>query len=66
MIEPNGMDKEKIYKTKDIIPLLKYYGNSFDKIRLKYPDRARAIILGYKANTSGLNEKQLRSCIEKR
>lgn len=66
MIEPNSMDKEKIYKTKDIIPLLKYYGNSFDKIKVNHPNRARAIILGYKANTSGLNEEQLRSCIEKK
>ncbi len=63
MIQPSHLDKEKIYKTKDIIPLLKFYGNSFDKIKTKHPNRAKAIILGYRAHRSGLNEAQLREAI---
>jgi len=59
MIEPNYMEKDKIYKTKDIIPVLKYYGNSFDKLKTKYPERAKAIILGYRVYKSGLSEEQL-------
>lgn len=66
MIQPNHMEKDKIYKTKDITPALKYYGNSFDKIRTKHPERARAIILGYRVHKSGLNEEQLRSVINKK
>jgi len=59
MIKPNHMDKDKIYKTKDIVPALKYYGHSFDKIKTKHVNRARAIILGYKIHQSGLNDKQI-------
>jgi len=60
VIQPNHMEKEKIYKTKDVIPALKYYGNSFDKIRTKHPERAKAIILGYRVYKSGLDEDKLR------
>ncbi len=66
MLKPNYMEKEKIYKTKDIIPALKYYGNSFEKIKTKYPERAKALILGYRVYSSGLNEEQIRSQIEKK
>lgn len=66
MIKPNHMEKEKIYKTKDIIPALKYYGNSFDKIKTKYENRAKALILGYRVNQSGLNEEQIRSHVDKK
>jgi len=66
MIKPNHMEKEKIYKTKDIIPALKYYGSSFDKIKTKYPERAKALILGYRVYSSGLNEEQLRTHIDKK
>jgi len=66
MIKPNHMDKEKIYKTKDIIPALKYYGNSFDKIKTKYPQRAKALILGYKIYKSGLNEEQIYIHVKKK
>ncbi len=60
MIKPNYMETQKIYKTKDIIPALRYYGDSFDKIKTKYPARAKALILGYRVHSSGLNEKQIR------
>ncbi len=66
MIKPNHMEKEKIYKTKDIIPALKYYGNSFDKIKTKHQERAKAIILGFRVFKSGLNEEQLRQHIDKK
>ena len=66
MIKPNHMEKEKIYKTKDIIPALKYYGNSFDKIKTKYSERAKAIILGYRVHKSGLNEEQIRLHVNKK
>ncbi|WP_297440763.1 hypothetical protein [Sulfurimonas sp.] len=66
MTKPNHMEKEKIYKTKDIIPALKYYGNSFDKIKTKYENRAKAIILGYRVFKSGLSEKDLRLHVEGR
>ncbi len=66
MIQPNYMEKEKIYKTKDIIPVLKYYGNSFEKIKTKYPERAKALMLGYRVYSSGLNEEQIRSHIQKK
>ena len=59
MIQPDYLEKEKIYKTKDIIPALKYYGSSFDKIKTKYPNRAKALILGYRAYKSGLSEEQI-------
>ena len=60
------MEKEKIYKTKDIIPALKYYGNSFDKIRTKHPERAKAIILGYRVYKSGIDEEKLRLHVDKK
>jgi hypothetical protein len=66
MIKPNHMEKEKIYKTKDIIPALKYYGNSFDKIKTKHPERAKALILGYRVHKSGLNEEQIRLHVDKK
>lgn len=66
MIKPNHMDKEKIYKTKDIIPALKYYGNSFDKIKTSHADRAKALILGYRVYKSGLNEEQLTLHVKKK
>jgi len=66
MIKPNHMDKEKIYKTKDIVPALKYYGNSFDKIKTNYPDRAKALILGFRIHKSGLNEEQLSLHVKKK
>ena len=66
MIEPNFMEKEKIYKTKDIIPALKYYGSSFEKIKTKYPERAKALILGYRAYKSGINEEQIRLHVKKK
>lgn len=65
MIKPNHMEKEKIYKTKDIIPALKYYGSSFEKIKTKYPERAKALILGYRVYKSGLNEDQIRLHVKK-
>jgi len=64
MIQPNHLEKEKIYKTKDIIPALKYYGNSFDKIKTKHPEQAKALIVGYRVHKSGLNEEQIRASIE--
>ncbi len=66
MIKPNHMEKEKIYKTKDIIPALKYYGSSFEKIKTKYPERAKALILGYRVYKSGLNEEQIRLHVKKK
>lgn len=66
MIEPNYMNKDKIYKTKDIIPLLKYYGNSFDKLKTKHENRAKAIILGYRVVSSGLSENDIRTYIGKK
>jgi len=66
MIKPNYMEKEKIYKTKDIIPALKYYGNSFDKIKTKFPERAKALTLGFRIYKSGLNEEKLRLHIDKK
>ena len=66
MIKPNYMEKDKIYKTKDIIPALKYYGNSFDKIKTKHPERAKALILGYRVHKSGLNEEQIRLHVKKK
>jgi len=66
MIKPNHMEKDKIYKTKDIIPLLKYYGNSFDKIKTKYPERAKALILGFRVYKSGLNAEQIALRVKKK
>ena len=66
MIKPNYMELQKIYKTKDIIPALKYYGSSFEKIKTKYPERAKALILGYRVYKSGLNEDQIRLHVKKK
>lgn len=57
------MDRDKIFKAKDIIVPLKYFGVSFDKLKTNAPNRARAIVLGYKAWKLGLNEEQLRTAI---
>jgi len=66
VVESSYMEKEKIYKTKDIIPALKYYGSSFDKIKTKYPERAKALMLGYRAYKSGISEEQIRPHVQKR
>lgn len=60
---PKFMDRDKIFKAKDIIVPLKYFGVSFDKLKTNAPNRARAIVLGYKAWKLGLNEEQLRTAI---
>jgi hypothetical protein len=65
MSKPDGSLIEKIYKTKDVIVGLKYYGNSFDKLKTKHPNRAKAIILGYKVYKSGLCEEQLKAILKK-
>jgi hypothetical protein len=65
MSKPDGSLIEKIYKTKDVIVGLKYYGNSFDKLKTKHPNRAKAIILGYKVYKSGLSEEQLKAILKK-
>ncbi|WP_458701385.1 hypothetical protein ACKGJI_04540 [Sulfurospirillum sp. 1307] len=65
MSKPDGSLIEKIYKTKDVIVGLKYYGNSFDKLKTKHPGRAKAIILGYKVYKSGLCEEQLKAILKK-
>lgn len=56
---------DKVFKNKDIIIGLKYFGNSFDKIKTNTPNRAKAIILGYKAWKLGLSETHLRSLSNK-
>lgn len=61
VIVPEYILRDKIFKAKDVIIGLKYFGASFDKIRTNTPERARAIVLGYKAWKLGLNEAQLRS-----
>lgn len=61
VIVPEYILRDKIFKAKDVIIGLKYFGASFDKIRTHTPERARAIVLGYKAWKLGLNEVQLRS-----
>jgi len=63
-IAPKFAEKEKIFKAKDIIVALKYFGASFDKVKTNNPERARALVLGYKAWRLGLNEAHLRSCID--
>ena len=63
---PKFIERDKIFKSKDIIVPLKYYGVSFDKIKTNTPNRAKAIVLGYKAWRLGLNEEQLRSLIERK
>ncbi len=62
--EPKFIDRDKIFKAKDIIVALKYFGVSFDKVKTNTPNRARAIVLGYKAWKLGLNETQLRSVMD--
>jgi len=63
-ILPEYLLRDKIFKAKDVIVGLKYFGVSFDKIKTATPMRARALVLGYKACKLGLNETQLRSVIE--
>jgi len=60
---PKFMERDKIFKAKDVIVALKYFGASFDKLKTNTPERARAIVLGYKAWKLGLNETQLRLVI---
>ena len=62
---PKFLDRDKIFKVKDIIVALKYYGASFDKIKTNTPERARAIVLGFKAWKLGLNEQQLREVVQR-
>ena len=64
--QPKFIEKDKIFKAKDIIVALKYFGVSFDKLKTNTPNRARAIVIGYKAWRLGLNEIQLRSAIERK
>ena len=59
--QPNYVLQDKIFKSKDVIVGLKYFGASFDKLKTAFPQRARALVLGYKAWKLGLNEAQLRS-----
>lgn len=63
---PQFIEKDKIFKAKDIIVALKYFGASFDKLKTNTPNRARAIVLGYKAWHLGINEEQLRSVITRK
>lgn len=63
---PEYNTKEKIFKAKDIIVNLEYYGASFDKLKTNTPSRARAIVLGYKVWKSGINEAQLRLVINRK
>lgn len=63
---PEYLLRDKLFKSKDVIVGLKYFGASFDKIKTNTPNRAKAIILGYKAWKLGLNETQLRSIINRK
>ena len=63
---PEYLLRDKIFKSKDVIVGLKYFGASFDKIKTNTPERARAIVIGYKAWKLGLNEAQLRSVCAKK
>ncbi len=63
--KPNYLLRDKIFKSKDVIVGLKYFGASFDKLKTISPQRARALVLGYKAWMLGLNETQLRSVFER-
>ena len=63
---PQFIERDKIFKAKDIIVALKYFGVSFDKLKTNTPNRARAIVIGYKAWRLGINETQLRSAIERK
>jgi len=65
-ILPEYLLRDKIFKAKDIIVGLKYFGVSFDKVKTTTPMRARAIVLGYKAWKLGLNETQIRSIIDRK
>lgn len=49
IIVPEYILRDKIFKAKDVIVGLKYFGASFDKVRTNTPNRARAIVIGYKA-----------------
>ncbi len=64
--QPNHLLKDKIFKSKDIIVALKYFGARFDKLKTSSPERARALVIGYKAWKLGLNETQLRSACERK
>ena len=63
---PKFIERDKIFKAKDIIVALKYFGASFDKLKTNTPNRARAIVLGYKAWRLGLNETQLHTLSERK
>ena len=63
---PEYINRDKVFKAKDVIVNLKYFGASFDKIKVTNPNRAKALVLGYKAWKSGLNEEQIRSVIERK
>jgi len=63
---PKFIERDKIFKNKDIIVALKYFGASFDKLKNNTPSRARAIVLGFKAWRLGLNEAILRSLINRK
>lgn len=65
-IVPEYILRDKIFKAKDVIVGLKYFGVSFDKVRTNTPNRARAIVIGYKAWKLGLNETQLRSIFNRK
>jgi len=65
-ILPEYLLRDKIFKAKDVIVGLKYFGVSFDKVKTTTPMRARALVLGYKAWKLGLNETQIRSVIDKK
>lgn len=63
---PEYLLRDKLFRSKDVIIGLKYFGVSFDKIKTNTPNRAKAIILGYKAWKLGLNETQIRSSISRK
>ncbi len=63
---PKYIEKEKIFKAKDVLVALKYFGASFDKLKTNTPNRARAIVIGYKAWRLGLNEAQIRSLSDRK
>ncbi len=65
-ILPEYLLRDKIFKAKDVIVGLKYFGASFDKIKTGTPMRARALVIGYKAWKLGLNETQIRSLIDRK
>lgn len=65
-ILPEYLHRDKIFKSKDIIVNLKYFGASFDKLKVNTPSRSRAIVLGYKAWKLGINEEQLRLVIDRK